>query len=548
MIDDAGLDGRIERWMAVDPDPESQAELQSLMAAGDVDELRDRFAGRLRFGTAGLRGAVGAGPNRMNRVVVRQAATGLMRYLGPGATVVIGYDARPTSAVFASDTAAIVAAHGGRAVLTDHQLPTPVVAHGVRHRSADAGVVVTASHNPRPDNGYKVYLGDGAQLISPHDRDIEDEIEAAGLPAADLPSPAGGGRVEPWPWQEALDAYLDTVVVHLPAFAGDPFPIAYTPLHGVGREALLQVFARLGLPEPAVEPAQGDPDGTFPTVPKPNPEEPGALDRVMQLAGRIGAELVLANDPDADRLAAAVRHGGEYRLLTGNELGVLLADHVMDRTSGADRLVVNSIVSSRWLARLAAVRGVQHAATLTGFKWLVRPGLDGSGRRTVFAYEEALGYSVCPEIRDKDGLTAAAELVTMAAELRARGATLVDRLDELADEAGLHMTDQRTLMLDGAGAQERLAAIMTALRGSLPTAVGEVGVEAAVDYLDGADLPPADMVLLDLADGSRVILRPSGTEPKIKAYLEVVPPDRAAGETQLAALGAAVEGLLDQLA
>ncbi len=546
MIDDPELTGRIERWMAVDPDPAMQAELAALVADGDVDELRDRFAGRLRFGTAGLRGAVGSGPNRMNRVVVRQAATGLMRYLGPGATVVIGNDARPTSAVFASDTAAIVAAHGGRAVLTDRPLPTPVVAHGVRHRSADAGVVVTASHNPRPDNGYKVYLADGAQLISPHDLEIEAEIEAAGLPAADLPAPAGGGVVEPWPWQAALDAYLATIAEHLPRFEGEPFPIAYTPLHGVGREALSQVFTRLGLPQPTVAPAQGEPDGTFPTVAKPNPEEPGALDLVMSLAGEIDAALVLANDPDADRLAAAVRHQGAYRLLTGDELGVLLADHVLARTDGADRLVVNSIVSSRWLARLAAGRGVRHAATLTGFKWLVRPGLEGAGR-TVFAYEEALGYSVCPEIRDKDGLTAAAEIVIMAAELRARGATLVDRLDELTDEAGLHMTDQRTLVLDGAGAQKRLATIMTALRGSLPETIGPVEVEIAVDYLDGADLPPADMVQLDLRDGSRIILRPSGTEPKIKAYLEVVPPDRTAGEAQLATLAAGVEDLLDRL-
>jgi phosphomannomutase len=548
MIDDPDLMSQVERWLAVDPDEETRSELRALVEGGALDELRDRFAGRLQFGTAGLRGAVGPGPNRMNRVVVRQAATGLMRYLGTGVTVVIGYDARPTSAVFAADTAAIVAAHGGHAILTDRQLPTPVIAHGVRHRTADAGVVVTASHNPRPDNGYKVYLADGAQLISPHDRTIEAEIEAAGLPARELPAPAEGGGVEHWGWEDALGAYLDTVAAELPAFSGEAFPIAYTPLHGVGRDSLLALFARLGMPEPAVVAEQGDPDGAFPTVPKPNPEEDGALDLVIALAREIGAELVLANDPDADRLAVTVFHDGGYRALTGDELGLLLADHVMSRTTGADRVVVNSIVSSRWLERLAHVRGVQHAATLTGFKWLVRPGLDGSGRRIVFAYEEALGYSVCPEIRDKDGLTAAAEIVAMVAELRARGVTLVDRLDELADEAGLHMTAQRTLVLEGAGARDRLTGLMTSLRGSLPSEIAGIQVAGSVDYLEGAELAPADMVQLDLADGSRVILRPSGTEPKIKAYLEVVPADRTAGARALTGLAGGVEDLLDQLA
>jgi phosphomannomutase len=512
------------RWLAVDPDPETRAELEALLEREDDQGLADRFGERLMFGTAGLRGALGAGPNRMNRVVVRQAAAGLMQTLGLGARVVIGYDARHKSEVFAQDTAAVVAAHGGRAILLPGPLPTPVLAFAVRHLDAAAGVMVTASHNPPADNGYKVYLADGAQLIPPHDAEIEDAIEAVGLPPLELATPSSGGRIETYE-ADIVSAYLDAVMPGVrPDAVLAALKVVYTPLHGVGRDVILRALVRLGC-SPVVVPSQGDPDPDFPTVVFPNPEEPGAMDAALAVARRIDADVVIANDPDADRLAIAVPSTGEWRQLTGNEVGALLAEHLLSTTSGDDRLVVTTVVSSSLLAKQAAASGVRFAETLTGFKWVVRPAMRDPSSRFLFGYEEALGYSVTDAVRDKDGISAAVVFLQMLARLRRAGSDATRELERIAAVYGRHLTAQTSVRVEGSGAADRLRERMAELRDDPPTSIGSHSVTATIDYLDdGTGLPQSDILRFDVADGGRVMLRPSGTEPKLKVYVELVVP------------------------
>jgi phosphomannomutase len=510
---------RARAWIAADPDPETRAELARLLAsadAGDAEAVADvtaRFAGRLQFGTAGLRGPLGAGPMRMNRLVVRQAAAGLMRYLGDGATVVIGYDARHKSDVFALDTAGVVTAAGGQALLLPGPLPTPLLAFAVRHLVADAGVMVTASHNPPADNGYKVYLGDGAQIVPPVDAAIATAIEeAAAAPIA----VASEGWVELG--HEVIDAYLDAATTTLAPLLHDSarsLRIVYTAMHGVGRDVVLELLRRTGFGDVHLVAAQAEPDPDFPTVAFPNPEEPGALDLALAEAVRVGADVVLANDPDADRLAAAVPdpETDGWRALTGNEVGALLADHVLATSSGPDRLVVTTIVSSRLLSKQARVAGAHYAETLTGFKWIVRAASDRPDLRFVFGYEEALGYAVCDLVRDKDGITAAVAFVSLTAGGKASGVTVHDRLASIAAEHGLHATAQVTI--PGFGFVDRL-------RQEPPTALAGRPVVEVVDLLEGKELPPTDGLVFHLDDGARVVVRPSGTEPKTKAYLEVI--------------------------
>ncbi|WP_411574368.1 phospho-sugar mutase [Streptomyces fradiae] len=518
--DQQDLIAQAEAWLAEDPDEETRGELARLLADGDLGELAARFSGTLQFGTAGLRGELGAGPMRMNRSVVIRAAAGLAAYLraeGAGdGLVVIGYDARHKSADFARDTAAVMVAAGLRAALLPRPLPTPVLAYAIRHLGAVAGVEVTASHNPPRDNGYKVYLGDGSQIVPPADAEIAAEI-AAVRSLADVPRAEDGWEVL---GDEVLDAYLARTDAVLTPGGPRTARVVYTAMHGVGRDVVLAAFARAGFPEPVLVEEQAEPDPDFPTVAFPNPEEPGAMDLAFAKAREARPDIVIANDPDADRCAVAVPDASAeagWRMLRGDEVGALLAEHLVRR--GAKGVFAESIVSSSLLGRIAAAAGVGHAETLTGFKWIARV----EGLR--YGYEEALGYCVDPEgVRDKDGVTAALVVAELASELKERGRTLTDLLDDLAVAHGLHATDQLSVRVEDLGV---IAAAMRRLREAPPTVLAGLAVTRAEDLARGAgDLPPTDGLRYYLQGEyqARVIVRPSGTEPKLKCYLEVVVP------------------------
>ena len=504
-------------WLADDPDPQTRAELEAVVEevekGGDPADLRDRFSGTLEFGTAGLRGALGAGPNRMNRVVVIRAAAGLAAYLNDSGvthgSVVIGYDARHNSDVFARDTAEVMTGAGLKAYVLPRPLPTPLLAFAIRELGCAAGVMVTASHNPPQDNGYKVYLGDGSQIVPPADVEIARRIAAVG-PVADVPRGSTGKVVG----EELVDTYLDTVA-ELAVDGPRDLEIVYTPLHGVGGTTVQRVLESAGFAEPLVVEEQEHPDPDFPTVAFPNPEEPGAMDLAMALASSRGADLVVANDPDADRCAAAVPGPHGWRMLRGDEVGALLGHALLTR--GKQGTYAASIVSSSLLGKMAKAAGQPYAETLTGFKWIGR--VEG----LAFGYEEALGYCVDPEhVRDKDGVSALLLLCELAAEAKAAGRGLVDVLDDIALEYGLHATDQLSVRVTDLG---QIAAAMGRLRSMPPTELGGLAVEQVDDLaLGSAALPPTDGLRYRLADGARVIVRPSGTEPKLKCYLEVVVP------------------------
>ncbi|MFF0775323.1 phospho-sugar mutase [Nonomuraea wenchangensis] len=508
---------RARAWLAQDPDPDTRAELGTLIEREYLDELLDRFGAKLEFGTAGLRGELGAGPNRMNRVTVMRAAAGLAAVLGPGKHVVIGYDARHKSDVFARDTAAVLTGAGLHATLLPCPLPTPVLAFAVRHLGADAGVMVTASHNPPRDNGYKVYWGDGSQIVPPIDSRISAAIDAVG-PVDQLPLGAPGTLTELG--EGIVDDYLDAVAA-LPLGDARDLRVAYTPLHGVGAATLTGAFLAAGFPSPMSVEEQRDPDPDFPTVAFPNPEEPGAMDLAVALAAATGADLVLANDPDADRCAVGVPlPGGGCRMLTGDEVGGLLAEHVITHTTG-DRMVATTIVSSTLLGKIAAAHGVRYGETLTGFKWIIKagPGL-------VFGYEEAIGYSVGSDaglpVHDKDGIGAALTVAAIAAAAKRDGRTLLDLLDDQARRYGLHATTQLSFRV---AELSQIAGAMDRLRAEPPAELGGRKVLAADDLAEGAGgLPPTDGLRYRLEGDARVVVRPSGTEPKLKCYLEVVVP------------------------
>jgi phosphomannomutase len=526
-------------WLADDPDPVTRGEVEALLAVGDDAALAARFGARLEFGTAGLRGALGAGPNRMNRVMVRRTAAGVARHLldaVPGAAdagVVVGRDARHRSDDFLRDVVAVLTGAGIRVHAWDHALPTPLTAWAVRRLDAAAGVMVTASHNPPQDNGIKVYAGDGAQIVPPTDAAISAAIDAVGR-VTELPEGDVDGPLVHVLGDTDVETYLGDVVALAPRPDARDVRIASTAMHGVGGPVLVRLLARAGFPPVAVVGAQQDPDPDFSTVPFPNPEEPGALDLLLDLAREIDAHIAVANDPDADRLAVCAPGPNGWRALTGDEVGALLADHLLtEGAGGPERLVATTIVSSTLLARIAAEHGVHHATTLTGFKWIVRPGLLRPDLQPVLGYEEALGYAVGSLVRDKDGLSAALVAAELAAVERIRGRTLIDRLDDLARRHGLHATAGWPVRFDGPDGPARIAAGMAALRGA---AVGELGGRAVRRVLDlssddpeaaalvqPSDHPPGDVIVLEL-DGGRAVVRPSGTEPKLKAYLEVVLP------------------------
>jgi phosphomannomutase len=505
---------RAEGWAAQDPDPFTKAELEALISARDEAELADRFDGTLEFGTAGLRGALGAGSNRMNRVVVTRAAAGLAAYLkdngaSAGAPVVIGYDARHNSEVFARDTAEVMTGAGLRALVMPRPLPTPLLAFAIRELGCVAGVMVTASHNPPQDNGYKVYLGDGSQIVPPADAEIAARIDA--VPALDEIPRGNAGKVLD---EDIVDRYLDTVA----GLAGDgprDLRTVYTPLHGVGGTSVLQVLETAGFEAPSVVEQQEEPDPEFPTVAFPNPEEPGAMDLAMALAEAHHVDLVVANDPDADRCAAAVPGPHGWRMLRGDEVGALLGHHLLHQ--GKKGTYACSIVSSSLLGKMAAEHGQPYAETLTGFKWISR--VEG----LAYGYEEALGYCVDPEhVKDKDGVSALLLLCEMAAAEKARGRTLVDVLDHIAEHHGLHATDQLSIRVSDLSL---IGQAMERLRDHPPSVLGGLAVTSVEDLSLGSEsLPPTDGLRYRLAEDARVIVRPSGTEPKLKAYLEVVIP------------------------
>ena len=514
----ADLESRVRAWIAEDPDPAAQAELTALLDAGDTAELADRFSGPLTFGTAGLRGPLRAGPNGMNLAVVRQAAAGLVTWLLDHGTtaeepLIIGYDARRGSHDFAVETARVATGAGLQALIMPRNLPTPLLAYAVGHLNGCAGVMVTASHNPPQDNGYKVYLGArlggplgaGAQIVPPVDEEISAHIAAVTkLSQVTL----GLGRETLG--EDIVEAYIAAVAAVVEPDGPRELAVAYTPMHGVGGQVLVDAFTRAGFAAPQVAKEQWVPDGTFPTVAFPNPEEPGAMDHVIKLAKDMSADIAIANDPDADRCAVAVpTGGGNWRMLRGDEVGVLLADHLMRR--GKRGTYATTIVSSSLLKAMAADRGVGYDETLTGFKWIARAAAD-----LVYGYEEALGYCVDPTIaRDKDGISAALLVAELAAGLKAELRTLTDRLDELADKYGLYATDQLSVRVDDLS---EISDAMARLRSKLPTTLLDEPVTSAEDLQ-----PDADVVILRTAD-ARVVVRPSGTEPKLKAYLEVVEP------------------------
>ena len=522
----ADLQGRVRAWIEDDPNPDDAAELRALLAAGDADELADRFSGPLTFGTAGLRGPLRAGPNGMNAAVVRLAAAGLAAQLTAdghaGRPVVIGYDGRHRSREFALDSARVLAAAGFDARLLPRLLPTPVLAFAVRRLDAAAGVMVTASHNPPADNGYKVYAGDGAQIVPPLDGQIERQIRSIGSARA-IPLSDGFTVLD----EQLVTDYV-AAVSRLVGSPARPLKIVHTSMHGVGGSVVRAVFDAAGF-APLTEVAeQAEPDPDFPTVAFPNPEEPGALDLALAAAERTGADLVLANDPDADRCAVAVPDGTGWRMLRGDEVGVLLADWLLRK--GIRGSYATTIVSSQLLSAMAERAGVPFAETLTGFKWISRAAPD-----LVYGYEEALGYAVAPRlVRDKDGISAALLVAELATALADSASSLPQRLAELAAEFGLYATRQLSWRVTDLG---EIAAAMKRLRADPPARL--LGRPVRVTDL----APDADVLTLRF-DGGRVVVRPSGTEPKCKAYLEVVVPDAR----DAAAARATANSWLDELA
>ena len=543
-----GLKAKAEAWIGQDPDKRTKAELKRLLTAADhgdktaLDELRDCFAGPLTFGTAGLRAALGPGPARMNRVVVTQAAAGFADWLlsaggvKPGSSVLIGYDARHMSAEFARDTAEVMAATGLKPLLTPEPTPTPVVAFGVLHLGCAAGVQVTASHNPAEDNGYKVYLGDGSQIVSPTDTQIAAKIaKRAARPLADI------GRSQTYEviGDGLLQAYVARVAGVVASAPAREVVWAYTAMHGVGAKAVHQVIDAARFPAPLIVEKQVNPDPDFPTVPFPNPEEPGAMDLAISLAQSRGADIAIATDPDADRCAAAAPIDNTWRRLTGDELGVLLGDYTLRR--GVPGTFAASVVSSTLLGTMAHAAHRRFTTTLTGFKWI------GRVPHLAFGYEEAIGYCCDPvAVRDKDGISATALLLRLTAELKAQGLTIADRLAEIDRAFGVHATAQHSVRVAKLG---QIADMMKRLRHAPPSQLAGETVRVT-DLLTGGKLPPTDAVML-AGKTVRAVVRPSGTEPKLKCYLEARRPVEEANRNLVASRAVAaqtLEHLWDEIA
>ena len=557
MAEPSGLRSRIEAWLAEDPDPQTHAEVQALLDAGSWADLTDRFDGRLAFGTAGLRGVIGGGTNRMNLAVVRQATKGLVDYiqrLVPDANargLVVGFDGRRMSREFASEVVEVAAGAGMHVRIFDHVVPTPVVGFVCKETNAAGAVMVTASHNPPEYNGYKVYWGNAAQIVPPQDEGISAAIEAVG-PLSQVPRVAyakafeqGLASIVPAALEAQYDAAIQKLALH-PGVQRD-LVIAYTALHGVGNAPSMRALKTAGFTNVHSVAAQAEPDGAFPTVRFPNPEEAGAMDLVFALGREKNADLVIANDPDADRLSLAVRTlegnfpgsetGDQYQQLTGNEVGCLLGSYLLEfapKTPGKKQLVVSSLVSSPMIGAIAASFGAHWEEVLTGFKWIANRSLElaSEGYELVLGYEEALGYSVSTVVRDKDGVSAALVAADMTAYYKSKGLTLLDALDLLARKHGLFLSKQVSVTMKGSEGAAQISAIMERVRQAAPTQIGEHKVLAIRDlklrekrYADGRVEPlsflSSNVLSLELEGGHRIMLRPSGTEPKIKYYFDV---------------------------
>lgn len=529
-----------ERWRAADPDPETRTELERLIAAGDGAALCELFASPVRFGTAGLRALVGPGASRMNRAVIRRTTAGVARYLLRRAQgrelppVVVGADARPSSAAFLADTVGVLAAHGIGVRFFPEPVATPIVAYAARRLRAAAAIVITASHNPPGYNGYKLYGSDAAQIAPPEEHEVATEIERSGA-ASDEPIIEGAFTGGSPLARELEPSWIDEYVRDVVAGAG-PCPgaaelcIAYTPLHGVGHAPVSAVLERAGFAQVHTVAEQREPDGNFPTVRFPNPEEPGALDRLLELARAVGADLALANDPDVDRLAAAVPDGaGGFVALSGNQLGVLLADFVLERATRATTpLALESIVSSPMLEPIARAHGARLERTLTGFKWIWRAALALTKDQSLafgFAFEEALGYSVGPLARDKDGISAALVLAQLAALEKAAGSSLRARLERLFRRHGLWVSLQHSIVREGVSGAADIQAAMARLTSTPPHELAGIPIDRVTDYQQGAAQRPAwlassPLIELSLGAQGRILARPSGTEPKLKLYVD----------------------------
>ena len=543
------LAATVRDWIAIDPDPETRAELEGMLARGEGDLLAERFAGRVAFGTAGLRSGMYGGPTGMCRLVVRQAAAGIARHLLAGIPdartrgVVVTCDARHKSDVFARDAAEVVAAHGIPVTLGDRPWPTPVGVFAVRHLAAAAAIVITASHNPASDNGMKLFMGDGAQIAPPTDEAVAACIDAVVADGVILPPGEAAAIVPLQP--DVVEAYRSAVLARVPSPVVE-IPIAMSAMHGVGGALLRDLLHAAGHRAVTVVAEQHDPDPDFPTVSFPNPEEAGATDLLIAEMARTGAILGLALDPDADRIAVCVADGDHHRQLTGDEVGALLGEWLLSEvTDGDDRLVITTVVSSSRLQKIAARHGAHFEQTLTGFKWLARAALGAPHLRQVIAYEEAIGYAVGSDVFDKDGIGAALAVASMTSAYTARGITLIEKLDELDRTYGAHVTGNFSLRYEGIGWRERRDATVARLVAAPPTHIGSSAVEHV-------ELLAPDVLRVELGDGVRVIVRPSGTEPKLKCYCEAVEPapdaDAAAARgratERLSALRTALETML----
>ncbi|MEZ9067694.1 phospho-sugar mutase [Vibrio atlanticus] len=535
-------------WLARDPDPRTREELQYLIDEGMHDELEDRFIQRLEFGTAGLRGKVGCGPNRMNRLVIQETATGLGHYLIEHVAnasmrgVVVGYDGRLDSKQFAIDTASVLTGLGIKVYLTSNVAATPIVAFGIEHFNAAAAVVVTASHNPPEYNGFKVYWENGAQIIPPHDAGIAAEIDIASTKAIPLMSLSDAETQGKLVW--LTEGYYQT---YRAAINQSPHvskeiesantTITYTAMHGVGAQMAEDLLHDSGFHKVFSVAEQREPDGHFPTVNFPNPEEKGAMDLVVNLAKSVDADIACANDPDADRFAVAVRtddkvrtEDASYKMLTGDQVGVLFAHYLLSKPHTKNQLVGNSIVSSTLLEKVAQSHGATYFQTLTGFKWLANIGmqLEDEKNEFLFAYEEALGYTIGTQVRDKDGLSAIVVFAQLVEELKSQGRTVWDLLAQISFEHGVHTNAQRSIALDPDS-----PSIGSKLRSAQPKAINGVAISVIEDLqsslrfviggnTEAINLPASDVLIYHLEDGSRIIVRPSGTELKVKVYYETV--------------------------